>query len=347
MMYILADSSGELCDFASTRVLGEFHAWSELQSGEITKFSEQGYTEDPKTLALELLNLSAPEELFEQYELLLDHAIKAEDLLIIAAGDSEDIRTLSSNDNTPLHKSADKFYDKLVLAVAYAFGVGRKAVQKVALSNATTEKEALSALDGVPQAVETALLKVLPPLLLLVMKSAGEVGLKKLKTLRSLAPQVKGKPHSTIGPFNLAFNVDSPEAIAWARAHAGELAKGISDTTREDIADAVAEALEGEGIDSAYDAILAAVGDDARADMIARTEIMDASNEGLAQSWDQAVEAGLLSGNELKVWIATSGCCSDCEELDGEEVPMKEDFSCGDDPPLHPNCRCTMGLSGE
>ncbi len=79
--------------------------------------------------------------------------------------------------------------------------------------------------------------------------------------------------------------------------------------------------------------------------MIARTEVMDAANEGLAQSWSQAVEAGLLTGNEKKVWIATSDACPECEEVDGEEVPMDDDFSVGDDPPLHPNCRCTMGLS--
>lgn len=151
------------------------------------------------------------------------------------------------------------------------------------------------------------------------------------------------KPKS---PITIAFDVTSPEAIAWAREHAGELAKDISDTTEQNIKDAIAKGLEGGGLDEVYDDILDAIGDETRAEMIARTETMDAANEGLAQSWDQAREAGLLSADTKKQWIATaSGACPECEEVDGEEVLLDEDFSVGDDPPLHPNCRCTMGLS--
>lgn len=346
-MYVLADSSGELCEFATSRVLGQFHAWSDDQTGEVTKFSEQGYTEHPELLAKELEGLNASEEVEELRQLLLLHARGARDVLIVSTGTHEELRSLSTKDNTPLHRAVDRLHRKMLLAASYAFGVGRKAVQKDALAGATTEAEALVALDQAPKAVHDAVLKVFPPLLLQIMKVGGNVELKKLKKLRNLAPAVKGQPHSTIEPFDLAFDVESKEAIAWAKEHAGKLAVGISDTTREDIAEAVAAALEGEGIESAYDDILAAVGDESRAEMIARTEIMDAANEGLAQSWEQAVEAGLLTGREKKVWISTSNCCDECEELDGEEVPLNEDFSAGDDPPLHPNCRCTMGLSGE
>lgn len=168
---------------------------------------------------------------------------------------------------------------------------------------------------------------------------------KEPRSLRSLKPQVKGEPHDTIGPTNIAFNVDSPEAIAWAQEHAGELAVGISDTTEQAIKDAVANALAGDGVDAAYDDILAAVGDEDRAEMIARTEVMDAANEGLAQSWDQAQEEGLLPDNTMKEWIATSEACPECDDVDGEQVALDDDFSVGDDPPLHPNCRCTMGLA--
>ena len=85
---------------------------------------------------------------------------------------------------------------------------------------------------------------------------------------------------------------------------------------------------------------------DDRAEMIARTETMSAANAGTAEMWDQAVEEGLLTGNEYKQWIATDDekTCPECGELDGETVPLDEDFSIGDDPPAHPNCRCTMGI---
>lgn len=169
------------------------------------------------------------------------------------------------------------------------------------------------------------------------LKELSQRGLSSAAEFRTLKPK---------SPIGIAFDVTSPEAIAWAREHAGELAKDISDTTEQNIKDAIAKGLEGGGLDAIYDDILDAIGDETRAEMIARTETMDAANEGLAQSWDQAREAGLLSADAKKQWIATaSGACPECEEVDGEEVLLDEDFSVGDDPPLHPNCRCTMGLS--
>lgn len=170
---------------------------------------------------------------------------------------------------------------------------------------------------------------------------------KALFGFRTAAPQRKGQPHSTVGPFGLAFNVSDPNTVAWAREHAAELAQGLSDTTEQDIRDAIASNLEGD-IDQgdAYDEILDAIGDDDRAEMIARTETMTASNQGTLTSWDQATEAGLLTGDELKEWIATSGCCDECADLDGEQVALDADFSSGDDaPPAHPNCRCTIGMA--
>lgn len=165
--------------------------------------------------------------------------------------------------------------------------------------------------------------------------------------LRILRPQEKGKPHSTEGPFGLAFNVEDPRAIEWAKEHAAELAKGISETTRELIADAVSRAVAGEGIDAAYDDILEAVGSEARADMIARTEVMTAANEGQREGWEQAIDAGLLPDTARRVWIETSEACSECKDLDGEEAEMDGEYpnDGGDGPPLHPNCRCTEGLA--
>jgi hypothetical protein len=47
------------------------------------------------------------------------------------------------------------------------------------------------------------------------------------------------------------------------------------------------------------------IGDPERAELIARTETMRASNEGQQEAWDQAVEEGLLTGNEQQEWIVT------------------------------------------
>lgn len=372
---------------------------------------------------------------------------RAHAVLLMAAK----MRVLDSRDNTATHKAADAHLNAMMLAVNYGFLKGKQAVDKVALKSATTERQMHEAVDGVPKAIRTALMRSLPKALGACLSDSGQKGMESIARMKRIVSRaalanhralgdVEGhefhgnqwthggavlspkeeaiaKKYGDIGPYKVKpvigddpkpttvaeslkreanvlhwnlqqmtpgrtstadvqkrldglhehiarlepkasrhladskfptkFDATSEEAIKWAREHAAELAEGISDTSRDDIRDAIASALEGEGLDSAYDDILDAVGNEARAEMISRTETMDAANEGLAQSWDQAVSDGLLTGNEKKVWIATSGCCDECDEVDGEEVPMDDDFSVGDDPPLHPNCRCTMGLVGE
>jgi SPP1 gp7 family putative phage head morphogenesis protein len=81
----------------------------------------------------------------------------------------------------------------------------------------------------------------------------------------------------------------------------------------------------------------------ARAETIARTEAMRASNQGVVELWRQAEAQGLLTGRERKVWLVADPCPI-CAPLDGETVGIHESFSVGQDPPLHPRCRCTIGL---
>jgi hypothetical protein len=82
-----------------------------------------------------------------------------------------------------------------------------------------------------------------------------------------------------------------------------------------------------------------------RGETIARTEIMDALNNGQDVVWQQAQDEGLLSKNATKEWIVTpdDALCPQCEAYDGETVPIGDDFEDGD-PPLHPNCRCTIAI---
>jgi SPP1 gp7 family putative phage head morphogenesis protein len=84
-----------------------------------------------------------------------------------------------------------------------------------------------------------------------------------------------------------------------------------------------------------------------RALTIARTETMRASNEGQQEMWAQAIESGLLTGDEFKMWILTPDdrLCDECAAMEGEVVGIMEDFSTGENPPLHPNCRCTIELT--
>ncbi len=193
-------------------------------------------------------------------------------------------------------------------------------------------------------ALHAALLKVLPPVLVKVYVAGANAGVGMLPKRRAAEMRTL-KPQDT---FNIRFDQSSPEAIAWAKKHAGELAVGISGTTEQRIKDAIAAALEGDGLDAAYEDILAAVGDSDRADLIARNEVMTAANEGQREAWGQAVDEGLLPPDATVEWIATSDACPDCEALDGTTRPIDgeyDDPDAGDGPPLHPNCRCTEGIS--
>jgi len=80
-----------------------------------------------------------------------------------------------------------------------------------------------------------------------------------------------------------------------------------------------------------------------RATNIARSESMGALNRGVAESWMQAREAGLLAREQVAEIIVTddSHLCPICEPLDGVQVPI-DAFS--EMPPFHAMCRCTIGI---
>ena len=86
---------------------------------------------------------------------------------------------------------------------------------------------------------------------------------------------------------------------------------------------------------------------DARAAMIARTEIIAAQNEGRTEAWSQMVDAGMLDAKTIaKQWDAShEGVCPQCDLLDGVVVGLTQLFPSGTPrPPAHPNCRCVVLL---
>lgn len=156
-------------------------------------------------------------------------------------------------------------------------------------------------------------------------------------------------PRASIGGFS--FDKSNPKAVQWVLDHATETIDGLSATTREDIKTLIEESMQGEfDVDTLTDEITDLIGDAERAEVIARTETMRASNEGQQQAWDQAAEDGYLTGNEEQEWIVTPDdrLCPECEPFDGETAELGGTFSAegidSDGPPLHPRCRCTLGL---
>jgi HK97 family phage portal protein len=92
-----------------------------------------------------------------------------------------------------------------------------------------------------------------------------------------------------------------------------------------------------------------------RSDMIARTEVIRAANEGAKATYK-------ASGVTEMKWLAVGDACPYCQELDGKVVSVDEPFVKSGDhfqpegassplsttygdvntPPAHPNCRCTV-----
>lgn len=214
----------------------------------------------------------------------------------------------------------------------------------------------------VPDMFRRTLIVDLPPLYLDIMAMAGNGAAKRLnEQLASLRTNARKKSVAVEEPptgedvtrfFKIRFDKENPKAVQWAQTHAGELIDDISATTRNEIRDIISTAfVAGFDIDEMTNMLTDVVGDVSRAEMIARTETLRASNEGQSQLWDQATEQGLLTGDEQKEWIVTPDdrLCPYCEPMDGINVGLNDEFDTElgsvQEPPLHPNCRCTVGLS--
>jgi SPP1 gp7 family putative phage head morphogenesis protein len=215
----------------------------------------------------------------------------------------------------------------------------------------------------------------------LAFRSAKDTGVGKRPS-----PQAK-----KVGPISMKFDQANPRAIAWARERSSKLIAEIEKDTLASIRALIADGIESGrpprrtavllreviGLTSVQGEQLAAYADaleesgwqegdiedevsvragemyDRRAETIARTETMAASNEGQQELWEQAVDEGLLTGFELREWIVTPDdrLCPICEAMEGATVAMGEPFDVDGEetmvPPAHPNCRCTIGISAE
>lgn len=155
-----------------------------------------------------------------------------------------------------------------------------------------------------------------------------------------------------------AFELVNERGVSYARDRAAEMVGmkwvdgdlvpnpraqwRIDDGTRELLRSTVTDALtEGWSNDKLADALADSYAfSDRRAEVIARTETADADVEGTLAGY-QAL------GVQRKRWLTAPDCCDDCQQLDGTEVGIDEDFTAPDGerisgPTLHPQCRCDV-----
>lgn len=334
MSYYLCDSTGYIDDFANINGLKAFRRWASRQPGPLRRFVKQGYTQAVPALRAVLEQLDAPQELRPLQKTLLRATRRAKEVLILTDQELElraAPRALSERRETDTHKLADARKQRFALAAKYAFAVGRKSVDREALRNAKTESEVIKLLEPAVTAVRKALVSLLTPEIVKLAERAYSDSSKKLKQqFKQLAE------HSR----------ESELAAQWAETHAAELAKRLSETSRDEIALAVAHAFEerAKNPDKAWedllDDILLAIGDEDRAELIAETEIMRAAHAGRRLAWQEQATAGAK-----RIWIAMPDCCEECEELDGRTASLNGTYFGGSEgPPLHPRCRCTEEL---
>lgn len=203
--------------------------------------------------------------------------------------------------------------------------------------------------------------------------------------------QLKGVLERTSGALTAqpSFDRGADSIAEWAHTRSSELIVEITDASRAAVRGIIADTIaSGAGYEAGAKAIQDAVGlttsqADAvsrfregmeaqglpdtivdrrteeyrdrqlrrRAETIARTETIAASNQGNLESWQQAIDAGIIDKDTaMKVWIVTPDdrLCDLCAPLDGVRVPFDDVFESDDGeidaPPLHPNCRCSIAL---
>lgn len=112
--------------------------------------------------------------------------------------------------------------------------------------------------------------------------------------------------------------------------------KGVAEDVNKQIGRELTEGiLQGEDVRRLSKRIAGIVDDVGiiRARTIARTETMYATNKGIKTNWESM-------GITKFVWVTTKDekTCPQCGPLDGQIVPDEWPT----EPPLHPNCRCTI-----
>jgi SPP1 gp7 family putative phage head morphogenesis protein len=247
-----------------------------------------------------------------------------------------------------IHKAADDTQQAYVDLMLKAFRAGRRVIKGSHLERALEHHDETGILIIVSDAImasEKVLKDAFPELLLKTLEAGGNAAAKNLRikvAMRAAAPAIK----------DFKFDVTNQKAVDWASKHAAETITGISNSTRDEIRELVETSFEDQiDVRELADQIADVIGDVARADTIARTESMRAANQGQSELWDQAVDQGLLTGDEQQEWIVTPDdkLCPICEPMDGVTTGLDDTFDVDGDeidgPPAHPNCRCTVGLT--
>lgn len=165
--------------------------------------------------------------------------------------------------------------------------------------------------------------------------------------IREIVDEKGRREIANIG-IDMLFDVDNSRVVEWIEDKTFKFADEVNSTTIESLRKQLKEGItEGESIPNIEKRIEGVfnIARGSRTEMIARTEVVGASNFANFEAYEQS---GVVVG---KVWItARDGRVRDSHLIDGEQVGKDELFSNGLLFPLDPqgdpgnviNCRCTI-----
>ena len=169
--------------------------------------------------------------------------------------------------------------------------------------------------------------------------------------LRQAAVDAAGNGIAEVGKFVAGIGTQDmtrlafPDAVAWAEAHAAELVRGVAATTADNLRALVAQAeREGWSVARLQTAIEGSTSFSAeRAALIARTELVRASNQGSVIGW-RATQA--RTGTEIrkrsKLGMNENHCVVCIAAMAEGAIGLEDSFVSGFVPPYHPNCYCLV-----
>ncbi len=241
---------------------------------------------------------------------------------------------------------------RLYIAGLQTFVAGRKAVDDAALTRALGESEdaVVEVMNAAVVATYAAAYTKFKPLNKQIYAIGGHSAYGSIPFVRAAMrfakDEKKKKSNRAEKTVRTSFDMLDQDAVDWVEDHALELAKNLSETSRKDIRAAVHRAFveTGDPIQARRE-IMQSIGSASRAEVISRTEIMTAQNEGKRAGWRQAADDELIAPDARRIWITSGSACKECLPMNDAEATLNGTYdnrSMG--PPLHPNCRCTEGL---
>ena len=150
--------------------------------------------------------------------------------------------------------------------------------------------------------------------------------------------------------FALQFDptLTNADAAKWARQYAGQLARGVNQTTQDSIRQSVANWIETPGA-TMKDLMDALPFSESRAAIVAVTEVTAAYSEG-ERLYTQDLQDRYPTLKIVRIWNTNNDerVCPLCEPLNGKAIPVDGGWGANGDndpegvqgPPLHPRDRC-------